>query len=416
MIIETSYWVFTPIDLVVQLLYAGLSAILLLFGFDLLGRYLRADKRTRTDAAYITFLIIAMAMIGYGLNLIPTMINYFYPPRIPWVYALQQFVIVIIVVPFGMVAEQILFKKKMKVSIVTTLGIIVAVYMMIIVIVEAVDDTIISNDVRGWMFYPAWASYALFGLIGFFGFLIIMFKLLSPQKEIRHKMVWALFAGFIALFGAVIQGMIRVGAPDSNIILSGDVTLITVSGGNTNWWYVIGAIIEIIAWLIMRNIMLSIPNYSEFEWKTGMIELHVILAETGISLYYKSFHQVKPEDLKGNVKVTVNIPEDEARPNTDLVAGGLIGIKGMLGEISGDRGKLENIQIGEKSLIFKQGEVLMCLLLADKNLGVYHSTLRDLVFEIEKSHPDLKNFNGDTRMLHIGPIVEQVFGFKPKKV
>ncbi|MHA1647294.1 MAG: hypothetical protein ACTSVL_06955, partial [Promethearchaeota archaeon] len=108
------------------------------------------------------------------------------------------------------------------------------------------------------------------------------------------------------------------------------------------------------------------------------------------------------------------IPESEARPNTDLVAGGLVGIKGMLSEISGDKGKLENIQIGEKSLVFKQGKTVLCLLLADENLGVYHSLLDDLVQRIEMSHPDLDNFNGDTRKIHIAPIVKEVFDLKEK--
>jgi hypothetical protein len=87
----------------------------------------------------------------------------------------------------------------------------------------------------------------------------------------------------------------------------------------------------------------------------------------------------------------------------------------MLSEISGERGKLENIEIGEKSLVFKQGKVVLCLLLADENLGVYHSMLDELTRRIELEHPNLENFNGDTRKLHIQPIAEEVFGMKALK-
>ena len=102
----------------------------------------------------------------------------------------------------------------------------------------------------------------------------------------------------------------------------------------------------------MRYFFLSIPSYDEFGWKSGMIELHVIIAETGISLHHHVFATLTASDLKGDITVTATLQEDASRPNTDLVAGGLVGIKGMLAEISGDKGKLENIEIGEKSLVF----------------------------------------------------------------
>ena len=87
----------------------------------------------------------------------------------------------------------------------------------------------------------------------------------------------------------------------------------------------------------------------------------------------------------------------------------------MLAEISGDKGKLENIEIGEKSLVFKQGKTILCLLLAEENLGVYHSLLEELVRKIEDAHPFLEEFNGDTRQLKIEPIIDEVFDLKNLK-
>ena len=105
----------------------------------------------------------------------------------------------------------------------------------------------------------------------------------------------------------------------------------------------------------------------------------------------------------------MTIPESE-RPNTDLIGGGMIGIKTMLGEIAGTKGTLENIKIGEKNLTFKHGKVVMALLLTDEQLGVYNGMLFNLVQEIENAHPNLANFNGDTRTLHMTDIVDRYFG------
>lgn len=116
-----------------------------------------------------------------------------------------------------------------------------------------------------------------------------------------------------------------------------EISIRKMSNYDQQWWYVYGTLIELFGFLIMRYFFLSIPSYDEFSWKSGMKELHVIIAETGISLFYQSFAEIVASELHGDIKVTATIPEDENRPNTDLVAGGLVGIKGMLSEISGDR-------------------------------------------------------------------------------
>lgn len=45
-------WDFTTTELLVQYSYVALIIVLLIFGLDLLGRYLKADHATRQDPTY----------------------------------------------------------------------------------------------------------------------------------------------------------------------------------------------------------------------------------------------------------------------------------------------------------------------------------------------------------------------------
>ncbi len=168
--------------------------------------------------------------------------------------------------------------------------------------------------------------------------------------------------------------------------------------------YIGGTIIELLGWIGTRYFFLKIPSYSEIEWKSGLIELHVIVLESGISIYYQYF-----EKQTIQCKDPAEFSDPYQRIDSHLIAGGLVGIKAMLDEIAQTRGSLETIQIGNKFLIFKQGKKIMTFLLADKNLGVYHSILLDLTKEIEAANPTLANFKGDIKNLSISPIIDRHF-------
>ncbi|MHA1519915.1 MAG: hypothetical protein ACTSRK_07000 [Promethearchaeota archaeon] len=391
---------FTTIELLVQVLYGGFIILLLLFGWDLLERYIKADKRMRGDAAYMIFFIMGVAMLGYGIYLFPAFINYFLKfdfeavgMELVWLGPLQYMLILLIIVPIGYVCLLILAKKRKIVAYgMGILGALAIIYMFVLVIMSEKNPNMV-NSLR-WnapLILPILALIGIFAIVDFLGIIFILVVQLAPQKDVRKRVLLGIVGIVIAGIGAIIEFF---------------------SKSEDNWWYVYGTIIELIGFITMRYFFLSIRSYDEFAWKSGMKEIHVIIAETGISLFYQSFADLKLADLHGDIKVTATIEDDASRPNSDLVAGGLVGIKGMLSEISGDRGKLENIEIGEKSLVFKQGKVVLCLLLADENLGVYHSMLQELTEKIELAHPDLENFNGDTRKIHIGPIVAEVFGIE----
>ncbi len=393
---------FTTIQALVLLMYGGFILLLILFGWDLLAKYVKADKKTRTDPAYMIFFIIAVAVIGYGLYTIPATINYFfktdfenpvYGYNLLWLIPLQYFLILLMIIPIGYVCLLILFKNKKFIAyFAAILGSISIIYMLVLIFIVGNDPTAVDLSIKSGAMIPIAIIIGIFGIIDFFGLVYILVVKLAPQKKVRNLVL-------LGIMGIVIAG------------IGGAFEIIT-KHSSTNWLYVIGVLIELIGFIVMRHFFLSIPSYDEFAWKSGMVELHVIIAETGISLYYKSFAELKNGALKGDIKVTATIPESEARPNSDLVAGGLVGIKAMLAEISGDRGKLENIEIGSKSLVFKQGQVALCLLLAEENLGVYHTLLEDLVQRIEENHPNLDNFTGNLKEISIAPVVSEIFGLK----
>ncbi|MHA2016918.1 MAG: hypothetical protein ACTSXY_01455, partial [Promethearchaeota archaeon] len=265
------------------------------------------------------------------------------------------------------------------------------IYMFALIFIVGNDPTAVNVSIKSGAMIPIAIIIGIFAIIDFFGLVYILVVKLAPQKEVRNKVLLGIVGIIIAGIGGALEISLR---------------------GPNNWIYPTGVLIELIGFLIMRHFFLSIPSYDEFAWKSGMIELHVIIAETGISLYFKSFTELKNGALDGDLKATVTIPESERRPNSDLVAGGLVGIKGMLAEISGDKGKLENIEIGSKSLVFKQGQVALCLLLAEENLGVYHTLLEELVQKIEENHPNLNNFTGNLKEISIAPLVTEIFGLK----
>ncbi|QEE17002.1 hypothetical protein DSAG12_02834 [Promethearchaeum syntrophicum] len=390
---------FTTIESLVLLMYGMFILLLLLFGWDLLTRYATTDKTTRRgDPAYMIFFIIAVAMIGYALYTFPATINYFFKGdfesqgyNLLWLVPLQYFLILLMIIPIGYVCLLILAKNKKFIAyIAAIIGTISIIYMFVLVFVVGNDPTAVNVSISSGAMIPIALVIGIFAFIDFFGLVYILVVKLAPQKKVRNQVL----LGIVGIVIAGIGGALEISQRSED-----------------RWLYPIGILIELIGFIVMRHFFLSIPSYDEFAWKSGMIEMHVIIAETGISLYYKSFAELKEGALNGDVKATVTIPESE-RPNSDLVAGGLVGIKGMLAEISGDKGKLENIEIGSKSLVFKQGHVALCLLLAEENLGVYHSLLEDLVERIELDHPDLDNFNGDTRKIHIAPLVTEIFGLK----
>ena len=101
---------FTTIQVIVLVLYGTFIILLMLFGWDLLERYIKADKQMRHDAAYMIFFIIGVAMLGYGIYMFPALINYFFQTdfeaagmNLLYLAPLKYTLILLMIVPIGIV-------------------------------------------------------------------------------------------------------------------------------------------------------------------------------------------------------------------------------------------------------------------------------------------------------------------------
>ncbi len=387
----------TTVELMVDILYGTLTGFLFIFGADILARYLKADKQQRGDATHLMFFVMGIGLIAYGIYMITVIARVFVPSPPDWVGSILNVTILFVASAFALTAEQFVFPKKTRIikigkrgfGIISLLAAIAVIAMVVLTIIEFINPTdyfIASLDLGFTIPYLLVTVFLV--LVAFYGFVQILIIRLSLPKEIKRKLVLGLFSGMIALVGEFISLLGR-NPPD---IL-----------------WVIGTLVEIGGFVFFRFFFLSIPPYSELDWKNGIIEIHVIMADTGLSLFHRLFHRISPEALKGELEVTTTIPE-RVRPDSDLTGGAMIGIKGLLSEIAGTKGRLRNIVIGEKNLIFNQGENVMVLLLADQNLGVYHSILYKTAREIEDVNKNLANFDGNLKNLQITPIIDKYFG------
>src|SRR4030042_6081128 len=108
------------IECTVYILYGALTALLFIIGTDILGRYLKADKQQRGDAAHMTFLVMGSALIGYGCYMTTQIVGKLIitpeqtqPPDI--LTALLIPVVVIILSAFALTAEQFVFPRKSRI-------------------------------------------------------------------------------------------------------------------------------------------------------------------------------------------------------------------------------------------------------------------------------------------------------------
>jgi hypothetical protein len=399
--------------------YGILTIVMVILCIDLLSRYYHADKNTRNDAAYQVFYILGVSMGGYGLYMIVALGNYFYKNELfralkaDYLVQIQLLLVMGILTAISTKCEGIIFDKQriirfrsIQIGLITFFARLIIMYLLFIVLYK----TFFYETYRGisdFLAIPVIIAIVVYAIISFFGIISIFIRL-KPQIDIRHKinfgLFWAILAGIGALIGAY-------GRQEWNI------------------WFLIGAIIEVFGWLSLRSAFLSIPSYSEIEWRNGLIELHVILVDVGISLYYRAFQELtskspviknqqtvgqKSDNLQNSLQ-NEQISANTTRPSTDLIGGSVIGIKDLLNEIIGTKGRLKIIQIGDNHLIFNQGKHVLVFLHAKRNLGVYHGILFNLAKEIEIQNPKLLQFNGDINSLIIAPIVDQFFGQSEKR-
>ena len=294
----------------------------LIFGGELVTRYFKADKHMRSDPAYMTFFIISMGVIGYSFYLIPASVNLFYldldiyfnQVAYDMVFNIQTLAVLFILTPFAATAEEIIWpKSKLRLKVgrfsLDFLGLI-GIFLIFLLVINTILLGFVPSIgylLRTALLISTWIGFAVFGFVGGIGFLNILLIRLNPLKAIKQQIIHGLIMIIIAGIAGIIEPIGR------DLYLDG------------NAWgsilYIGGTIVEIFGWIGMRHFFLQIPDYNELEWRSGLDELHVVMAESGLSLYHRTFGNFTLNDLSGDLKVTMNVPEPaEHYRDSDLIA------------------------------------------------------------------------------------------------
>ena len=177
------------------LLYGALTAILFIFGVDLLERYFKADKQTRGDPAYMFFFVLGSSITGYGFYMILAILNYYYFQANYFASSLatllQLAFIMVIMTALAITSETIVFPKKrsmklgkVQVGLLSFFAIIVVLYIMILFFIDLFDPDGYNSSLP-LAFIPIVIAFLIYGLIGFIGMLILLFRRLNPQRKLK---------------------------------------------------------------------------------------------------------------------------------------------------------------------------------------------------------------------------------------
>ena len=121
----------------------------------------------------------------------------------------------------------------------------------------------------------------------------------------------------------------------------------------------------------------NLPSFGEFDWKEKIKDLFVINHD-GVSLYHHSFSEVP------------------SSPDQDLVAGGVIGIKTLLAEMTASHQKLQVIDHQDVKIFFEYGRFVICAIICQEELKTIRFKLQEFITEFEALYSEiLQSWKGD---------------------
>ncbi len=395
------------------ILFNGLMIMtVLIYGLDLFLRYKRADAQTRDSDSYTVFLLIAILLLGLSAYSFVSHVDLFY--RFPvesssyiFLNRLRMLLIPLLVVPFPILMERKVWGDRFKIQLpkmkVSVFWIIFALLMLLLI-----GWTILSfsgyftGSMTQYLLIavPFGIAIAIFGIAGAIGFYFFIHDYIQPLESEKHLLSLSVYSAIFVLVGGSMTSYGR--QMDYDLL------------------YLMGYVVRILAWLGSRHFLLKIGNYSELEWKSGIVILY-IFTKQGLGLYSRTFDEMKQKTIESELQQTLEkmtdqneapaLPETTKQPiDKDLVAGGMIGITTMLSEITQQRAELSSLKIGDRYLISGQGgNWINVILVAEKDLGVYYSLTRELTQKIEAANPNLEKFNGNLSTLTIEPFVDEIF-------
>ncbi len=234
-----------------KVFYGLLVCTLFILGSDLLTRYFKADKEVRTQPAYLTFFFIGVGIIGTGVYTIFATMDYLFS----WTdfgFSIQALIPMVILTAFAFMTESLVIPpkktqvpRKYHIGYLTIIGISFCLYAIILLFFHIFDG---DNEWWWGPFVPVYLGIIIYGLLTFISLITLFFYRLKARREIKVRVYTMFIFGFIAFFGTTVR---------------------TLGGILFNELYFIGTIIEIGGWIGMRQSILMIPTFSEFDNPDG---------------------------------------------------------------------------------------------------------------------------------------------------
>ncbi len=381
------------LDQVIREMSIGLEYMVvileLVFGIDLLNKYLKSDKQMRRTDSHTILLAIGMALILLAIGTADGTVLTWYTQNekiitgwaADFIGGLKPVLQIMMIAPFPIIAERILWprlqwritkKRVITFSAILEAGVIIVLLLQgSFLIGQDINDANFATGIPHSVFENPLVLIAFgiglgeISLVGFVGFLLILRKL-TPYKHEVSLIFKGLAFGIIGL-GTWLVGGYYKGTPEKI-------------------WAIPCTIVTVICVILVHRYLCDIPSYSELDWKKGIIAIYVFDA-AGMALFNHDFKQAESDLVREGIKKVYNVPKD--KPVAQLVTGGMIGIQTLLSEITQDRGPLG-----------------ITMVIVDQDLIVYHSIMRDLAWDIEEEHPNIANRKLD-EMPVLGPIIKR---------
>ncbi|MFX1450026.1 MAG: hypothetical protein ACFFCM_04225 [Promethearchaeota archaeon] len=136
---------------------------------------------------------------------------------------------------------------------------------------------------------------------------------------------------------------------------------------------------------------LKIPPNAELEWHQKIIALFIIHAQKGINLYDYSFGPAIEE--------------------SELIAGGLIGISSIIQEMTKSNTKLRVIKQEQANIILEHGESIVIALISKEDLQILRKKLNSLINKFESLFREqIQDWTGDVSIFRpTKALIEETF-------
>ena len=304
-------------------LYAGVVFYTLLFGATLLSQWLRSPLRKIVDAR----IAWSVFFFGAALNSLFFIMSDFYfvdESRVMWIKA-GYLSLMIALLAFFFALERILpYRTKHVFSV---LGVLVAV------------ATVFWPGAILWI-VALTAALIAFTMLGLF----FLYFVRSTTGEVRASLRVILFGFLVGCVGFVARSDFIDELLGRAVFLVGEGALMT-------------------GLLVVGIGVLGSPALDELDWADQLLELYVIQS-SGILLYHHRF--VSAVDM------------DE-----HLTAAGIAGVQALFQEITNSATGLNNLSVGNYSILFAHGDTFTTVLLAKKPYRVLLDMVGDFSDKFE---------------------------------